>query len=74
VLARPIDEQLPCFRHFLPKNLSRIFRKHSAIFLGTAIQVRPIRPTGSARAKIYGKDPHFDPLTVKIRTETAISP
>jgi hypothetical protein len=32
------------------------------------------RPTGSARAKIYGKDPHFDPLTVKIRTKTAISP
>ena len=34
----------------------------------------PFRPTGSASAKIYGKDPHFDPLTVKIRTRTAGGP
>ena len=32
------------------------------------------RPASSGRAKIYGKNPDFGPLTVKIRTKTAISP
>jgi len=35
---------------------------------------RPIWGPGSNRAKIYGKDPIFGPLTVKFRMKTANSP